>query len=509
VSRLRGVTKRASALTELPGRAFQGNQAWLAAGPGRASRHQRELSRLELSYHGFLVDGSVDNPSGWDFLRSYQAEFPARTSEWSHEWHPYSVSNRIGSWLGFLAKAPHVGQETLASDVAGCIREMTDMVDWMPERDLGANHLLKNLWAVALSDSVLEPDSSRRESSVKAYVAELERQMLPDGGHYELCPMYHAKVLVDAAMLIRMLGKGSRVSARIEETRRRGLEWLEEFRISPGAWANFNDSWDIPDISSALWSDDDLAPRLGLRHLQDSGFIRGESPGGWRWLFDVGGVGPDSNPGHCHSDLLSLVVNRGDEPVVLDPGVLHYSPNDERGFLRSCHSHNGPCLAERDHSEMIGSFRIGRAARCEGASTRSGADADADRAVAHHSGYKGFRLGRTVTAGPRHLHVEDRWEPGGPASGSPWSRFLWAASIRDLRSLEIGTDSIGFRFPAGHPSGDLLVTIRIRGAEKPRLCVAESFASGEFGRTRAATETVVTAGKSKGTIVVETVIEPG
>jgi len=54
-----------------------------------------------------------------------------------------------------------------------------------------------------------------------------------------------------------------------------------------------------------------------------------------------------------------------------------------------------------------------------------------------------------------------------------------------------------------------LVTIRIRGAEKPRLCVAESFASGEFGRTRAATETVVTAGKSKGTIVVETVIEPG
>jgi hypothetical protein len=118
-------------------------------------------------------------------------------------------------------------------------------------------------------------------------------------------------------------------------------------------------------------------------------------------------------------------------------------------------------------------------------------------------------LERTVTAGPRHLHVEDRWEPGGSGSGSPWSRFLWAASIRQLRSLEICNDSIAFRFPSGHPCGALSVTIRIRGAERPRLCVAESFASGEFGRTREATETVVTAGKSKGKIVVETVIEPG
>ena len=71
---------------------------------------------------------------------------------------------------------------------------------------------------------------------------------------------------------------------------------------------------------------------------------------GWRSILDAGGVGPAFNPGHCHSDVLSVVAAFKGRVVIQDPGVLHYSPNDERFFLKSAKAHNGPCLADwRSH----------------------------------------------------------------------------------------------------------------------------------------------------------------
>ena len=53
---------------------------------------------------------------------------------------------------------------------------------------------------------------------------------------------------------------------------------------------------------------------------------------GWRSILDAGGVGPAFNPGHCHSYFSVVAAFKG-RVVIQDPGVLDYSPNDERFFL--------------------------------------------------------------------------------------------------------------------------------------------------------------------------------
>lgn len=499
-----GEKRRECTWQEVPGIRFRGNAEWLESGAGRPLRYRRDLAALELFYHEFLTDGSLPGSEAWAVLERYLAGHQNRVSDGVLEWHPYTVSNRLAQWLRFLAQEAQRGEAIQVDRLAGECRLLTDYVDWLQERDIGANHLLKNRWAVALSDSILEADPGRREKSIGAYVVELETQLLADGGHYERCPMYHAKLLLDASILAPLLRAESEHFERIRDCVEKGQVWLERMRLSERTWANFNDSWDIPHLAEALWPDAGWQPETGEWHLKDSGFIRGNSSDGWRWILDGGGVGPAFNPGHCHSDLLSVIVNRGDFPFVVDPGTLHYSPNDERGFLKSCHAHNGPCLADRDHTELVGSFRMGRAATCDWA--RLEGTGGTQVAEAGHRGYPGMEIRRRVEVQGRTFRMMDCWKPAANRGYRPWMRLLLAGGPGAVRQLEIKADQVGFRLIEPGATGDCEVRIRIGGGlgGQGRFRVGECFHSPAFGRTAPALEVIFTTRSQTGACELET-----
>lgn len=474
---------------EVAGHRMLGNNEWLRAGAGRSLRYARELSRVELFYHSFLPD--MEN--GWKFVGECVDEFPARVHDRLREWLPYSVSSRIVNWLGFLATAAPPRDPLLAERAAVACRRMTDFVDWLPEQDIGANHLLKNRWAVALSDLLLEPSEAMRDESVGVYLDEFSRQMLPDGAHFELSPMYHAKVLADAVLLCRALPEGHAAQGRLAHLISKGSRWMAGMWMGSGGWANFNDSWWIPGMASDLASasgSEAWAPREGVMHFPESGFIRGNESEGWRWILDVGGVGPSFNPGHCHSDVLSLVLGWGDHPVLVDPGTLHYSPNDERAFLKSCHAHNGPCLADGDHTELVGSFRIGRAARGEGRVIRL--ENGRVGAEGWHRGYAGWEMRRVVGSEGRGMWVEDRWRPTAGMRRPLWGRWLLPVPVDGIGGVEVGDSSVRLRWPSGHPLAGLGLAWELLGWKKARLSIGESMYSAEFGRSMDAVEVIAT-----------------
>ncbi len=493
IAALRGGHHARVGFMEVAGHRFAGNEAWCLLGAGRSRRHARELPRLELWYHSFLPGWE----EGWEFVRGYLADFPARTGDRVHEWHPYSVSNRLAYWLEFVASGAPGGTPEMEDEALGFCRRLTDFIEWIPELDIGANHLLKNRWAIALSDMVLEPLEGRRVASLRSYLGELESQLLGDGAHYELCPMYHAKVLDDARRMAGLIRAGTEESSRMAAMLARMEGWLELMRLGSRRWANFNDSWDIPSLASSLWGhagDEEVhSPASGVVHSRESGFVRGTSRGGWRWLMDVGGVGPSFNPGHCHSDVLSMVLSLGEDEVVVDPGTLHYSPNDERAFLKSCQAHNGPCMADEDHTEMVGSFRVGRAARGEGQVLERGEELQC--AEGWHRGYPGCEVRRKVTVERGRATVEDSWECGGALRHRPWSRWLWPIRLEDARDIEVGKTSMGFGFPSGHRLSGLRVRVEATGFSSPRMCLGEGFRSAEFGRSLPAVEGIVVGGR--------------
>jgi len=71
-------------------------------------------------------------------------------------------------------------------------------------------------------------------------------------------------------------------------------------------------------------------------------------------LFDAGGFGPGS-AGHSHSDSLSLYVRQGEEELLLDPGTYEYV-GEGRNAFRGSAGHNTIRIDGQDQAEPRGAF---------------------------------------------------------------------------------------------------------------------------------------------------------
>ena len=94
------------------------------------------------------------------------------------------------------------------------------------ETDVGGNHLVKNLKALA-GLAVFFADEELLDQTLNRLIRQLAVQILPDGGHFERAPAYHCQVLgdlIDVDGLIRAAGRALRpeLTGAIERMRR----WL-------------------------------------------------------------------------------------------------------------------------------------------------------------------------------------------------------------------------------------------------------------------------------------------
>ena len=348
----------------------------------------------------------------------------------------------------------------------------------------------------------MNSDKRRVQCSVDAYLRELELQILSDGGHYELSPMYHANVLQDAMVVGTLLGTGNAAADRLHESIVPAQHWLDAMRMTPESWANVNDSWTIPSLARTVWDGRPWTPTSGINHLKHSGYVRGGNRR-WEWLLDVGSVGPAFNPRHSHSDSMSVLLSYDGIPLIVDPGVLHYSPNDERRFLKSCHSHNGPCLRDRDHTEMIGSFRVGRAGRAR--MEKSSVEAHFHAVTASLDGYDEVSVVREINSWPNRFEIVDTWSPRGNRSFAPWSRFLWNADIANVDQCSVGADAISLRFHCSQNRLILHLHVQILGCSNPRLAIHESWYSDRILKTLLVFETIATGESATDTVQLRTV----
>jgi len=335
-------------------------------------------------------------------------------------------------------------------------------------------------------DSLLAEPHHQSQSHAR-FLAELQKQFLADGGHYERCPMYQAKILADLQDFAAETDSAPGKNPALDRIRNTGRQWLDTLHITETQWADFNDSWQIPYLRQKLYGSQKPVITEGATSLPDSGFVRLlHTP--WTVILDCGGVGPEFNPGHCHSDITSLVAAAAGHPVILDPGVLHYSPNDERAYLKSAQAHNGPCLADKDHTEMVGSFRVGRAA----AAIPAKIDSHGRVAQTGHHCYPGIEISRTVSIENNRLVIHDRWRS--PArSFRPWLRWLWAVPIQNVLAAPLQNLRLTCHWKDAS-NNRIHVEQQVAGDNQPRLYLGENFASPAFGKTVPAVETIVTGG---------------
>jgi uncharacterized heparinase superfamily protein len=273
-------------------------------------------------------------------------------------------------------KADALGEGGELSLVLATLRIQTLALETRLETDLLANHLMKNIKALMFAGALLDaPESSRWwGKGEKLLLRELAEQILPDGGHFERSPMYHAEVLedlLDLQALAEACGRTANSAERLSRGVTRMADFLRSILHPDGEISLFNDS-----ALGVAPPAQELLVRAGdsvevspndcpvVRVLAEAGYAVLRAPRSESCLiFDCGPLGPDYQPGHGHCDVLSYELSLHGQRVVVDTGVSTYERCAERLYERSTAAHNTLRIDGEEQAEVWAGFRVGRRPR--------------------------------------------------------------------------------------------------------------------------------------------------
>ena len=311
-----------------------------------------------------------------DLWRAWSAS--ARLGRYD-EWSPYAASVRAWSLCGLYEPLARGGP--VEAEVRESLGLHAGFLAAHVERDVGGNHLVKNVKALA-GLGVFLGDATLTRRAVSTLVVEAGRQVLPDGGHYERAPAYHCQVLADLVDVRDLLAaSGVTVPGALDGAVTRMRRWLSRMLLPDGSVPMLNDGFPVPAGLVALLARPDPAPFL---LLPDSGYVVARA-GRFHLLADVGAPCPDELPAHAHADTLSFLLHDEGMPVVVDTGTSTYEPGPRRDLERSTRAHSTIEIDGEDSTEVYGAFRAGRRAR---ARVERVADAPSIVVQAAHDGYR-------------------------------------------------------------------------------------------------------------------------
>lgn len=237
------------------------------------------------------------------------------------------------------------------------------------ENHLLGNHLLENAFALLFGAYYFKNDKFYRRAK-RILIKELNEQILSDGAHFELSPMYHCILFektLDCYQLTKLNDwKNDELSEFLKQINSKMLGWLQEIVFADNSYALLNDSaHGIAKSPSILF---DYANRLDVAPTA----VKLGKCGYRKWnisyaqvIMDIGNIGPDYIPGHAHADTFNFVIKYKGKEIITDPGISTYEKNIQRGLERSTRMHNTVCINGLDSSEVWGGFRVGRRAKVE------------------------------------------------------------------------------------------------------------------------------------------------
>lgn len=332
--------------------------------------NQPERDKLLLYHLHYLDtlnarDSVLDARQAADLIERWILDNPAPDG---NGWEPYPLSMRIVNWIKWCVTGNSLSKLATESLFLQS-RALAQQIEY----HLLANHLLANAKALYFAGLFFDhPEAATwREIGARILRDEVQEQILSDGGHFELSPMYHAIITEDLLDIVNISRAFDDRSLReFDALAAKMLGWLGLMTHPDGQLAYFNDS--TLGVASTLAELQAYAQRLnieypteiseGINVLAASGYVRYQH-GRAVILIDVGKIGPSYQPGHGHCDLLSFELSLDQERYLVNSGVSTYNANARRLAERATASHNTVSIAEMEQSEIWSAFRVGRRAQ--------------------------------------------------------------------------------------------------------------------------------------------------
>ncbi|HTM98847.1 MAG TPA: alginate lyase family protein [Pedobacter sp.] len=320
-----------------------------------------KLWNYNLQYFNYLHQNDLTEKS----KESWLMDIGKWLKEDKLKLEPYPVSLRVMNTIRYYSskRIPHI---EVVKDMYGQLKYLSKYCEF----HLLGNHLLENAFALMMGGHVFKNENWINKSK-KILCRELNEQILADGAHFELSPMYHQIILFRVLELIDWYKEQEIIDDEfllfITMKASKMLQWLNAMTFKNGDIPHFNDSsFEISLTSFELFR---IAKSLDINYsldinLKECGY-RKFSGDDYECVIDIAKIGPSYQPGHGHADALSFILYKSNQPFLVEAGTSTYEIGEKRDFERSTAAHNSVVIGSKNQSEVWGAFRVGKRASTE------------------------------------------------------------------------------------------------------------------------------------------------
>jgi len=358
-----------------------------------------KLWTYNLTYFDFLNQQKISKNVCLDLISSFIDDI----DKIKDGLEPFPICLRGMNWIKFLS-THNINEKKIDDSLYAQYYILLDNLEY----HLLGNHLLENAFSLLFGAYYFQDDFLYSKAK-QLLIEELAEQILEDGGHFELSPMYHQIMLVRVLECINLIKnnqwKDDELLTLLIAKAEIMLGWLFKITFKNGNIPLFNDSTN--NIAPTTYQLKEYSQRLGVHEkdikLSESGY-RKFAHSRYELIVDVGNIGPDYIPGHAHSDTFNFELYVKGTPLIVDTGLSTYETNERRTLERSTQSHNTVMINNYNQSEVWGGFRVAKRAKIINIKE------NINFVKATHDGYKsnfGILHTRSFTAFEDKIVIED------------------------------------------------------------------------------------------------------
>lgn len=317
-----------------------------------------KLWTYNLNYFEYLLQKDISFEQGAKLIEDYIDNI--ENSKDGLE--PYPLSLKGINWIKFILKHK-INSEKINDSLYAQYKVLSDNLEY----HLLGNHLLENGFSLLFGGYYFN-DNNLYKKAKKVLIKELKEQILPDGAHFEISPMYHQIILFRTLDCYNLVSNNpnlynGELQNLLYSKASLMLGHLKDISFRSGQIPHINDSTDniAPSTNQLL----KYARRLNIipvdTQLNECGY-RKFTTDNYELIADIGKIGPDYIPGHAHADTFNFVLSINDNPVIVDTGISTYEKNDIRQQERGTKAHNTVIINDKNSSDVWGGFRVGKRA---------------------------------------------------------------------------------------------------------------------------------------------------
>ena len=255
-------------------------------------------------------------------------------------WQPEIMGRRVISWLSNSVLVLDTGEpqayETFLRALSSQLRYLSasyrDAPDGVPR--------LVSLMALVYAGLCIAEQQAVVERYTRPLCKELERQILPDGGHISRNPEALVELLLDLLPLKQCFVARDRPPPKeLTDSIERIMPMLRFFRTCDGTLTRFNGAGPTPTdaLATALAYDD--VKGAPVRYAANSAYARLEC-GSTLFICDIGPTPAASLSITAHAGFLSFEMSSGNAPMIVNCGTPSVDHDEWRPFSRSTPAHS-------------------------------------------------------------------------------------------------------------------------------------------------------------------------